>query len=307
MGLKNLAENIRAIKPQAANNIEKTEFAFMQIENKFTHFLRKIEIEKAGFLSKTGDFYKLCFPIGFDITTFHRFFIDAYLVDNLKYEDDFCLKLSMSDLSNWRFFLSSQEYAAITDIFIFPIVLGRFFLFAVRSKKDSYRTFFNPDKIYDFLKEEKDFFLSQEDIIKNVSPVYPLQKGRDTISLKIQSAVKINQSAFLLKFSFAEIFPDSIKLHTDISKLNMYYSVVNKIIQSLGQSAICILKPNKCLYACLFSNRKLPIELYIDKIKSQLLPMCGSNFCNRLSIECCGIDTDVDRIQDFLYREENDS
>lgn len=306
MGLKNLAENILSVKPQAVNNIEKTEFDFIKFENRFTDFLKKIEIAKAGFLSKIGDFYKLSFPIGFDITGFHRFFIDACLVDSLKCNDKLCLKLSVNEFFQRHFFLSSQEYASITDVFVFPIVTGRLFLFCVRSKKDTYRTPFNIDKACNLLKDEKKFFLTKEEIIKNTSPVYPLQKGKDTILLKIQSALSVNQSAFLMKFSFTEIFPDSIKLQTDISKLCIYYSAVNKIIQSLGQSAICILKPNKCLYACLFSNKKLPIELYIDKIKAQLLPVYGFDFCNRLIIECIGISNDIHKIEDFIHREENE-
>ncbi|MEL3913297.1 hypothetical protein [Treponema pedis] len=300
MGLRLLAEAVIKNKPPLIDETNKGEL-FFKAEKYFSNFLSSIKIEKGGFLIKNEeDFYELCFPSGLDITTFHRCVIPAETFEPALTSLTEWTALKSGNFSSLRNFFSSQEYISITDIHIFPLEAEKAFLFLLKSQKDVSREEFN------FTANTNNLILQYnkyKNIFKTAKPVYPFQYGKNAVTLKVKAALNADNFACLTTFSFTELFPDTVKLQSDVSVLKLYYSVINKILQIIGRSNISVLKTNRTLALCLFSAQKLPQDIYVDKIKSSIYPIYGKDFCDRIIIEYSGFSKDVKTVMNFL--EEN--
>ncbi|WP_051267526.1 hypothetical protein [Treponema pedis] len=182
----------------------------------------------------------------------------------------------------------------------FPFGSGKGFFIFIKSQKDVSREEFN------FTADTNNLILQYnkyKNIFKTAKPVYPFQYGKNAVTLKVKAALNADNFACLTTFSFTELFPDTVKLQSDVSVLKLYYSVINKILQIIGRSNISVLKTNRTLALCLFSAQKLPQDIYVDKIKSAIYPIYGKDFCDRIIIEYSGFSKDVKTVMNFL--EEN--
>ncbi|UTC68163.1 MULTISPECIES: hypothetical protein [unclassified Treponema] len=308
MGLRQKAEavGINAYRPPNAP-IEWASSPFFDAKKNFKDLLKTLHIEKGGFLVKTGeDFYNLCFASGVDITTFHRCVIPAELIDSFAVEENEWYSLSDKDLKSIKSYFSSQEYISITDIFLFSIEKDKTFLFLIKSQKDVYRDSFDLQKADKDLKDFLPLYNECKFIIETARPVYPFQYGTDTIMLKIKSALNFDNTAHLLKIAFFHIFPDSVKLQSDLNTISLYYSIINKILNLMGKSNMAILGMDNCLYASIFSSETMPMELYTKKITASLTKIYGEDICSRLLMEYTGTSKNINEIKTFFKAVIND-
>ena len=308
MGLRQKAEavSIKTYEPPKAPT-ESPSSPFFDAKNNFQALLKNLQIEKGGFLVKTNeDFYNLCFASGVDITTFHRFMIPSSIIDGFKVKQNNLYSLKNEDLKSIKNFFSSQEYISISEIILFSIEEAKSFLFLIKSQKDVYR------EAFDFKKADKQigkflpYYEQYKQIIEMTRPVYPFQYGTDTIILKIKSALNINNTAHLLKIAFFHIFPDTVKLQCDLKSLELYYSIINKILNLMGKSNMAILGMDNCLYASIFSSETLPIDIYTQKITASLTKIYGEDICSKILMDYTGSSKNINEIKTFFKAVIND-
>ena len=308
MGLRHIAEvvNLKHQQPLKEPN-QDSHSTFFIAKQDFKSLLKGLEVEKGGFLIKTDeDFYSLCFASGIDITTFHRCIIPAEIIDSFNIEENKWYTLSDTNLSSIKNFFSSQEYISITDIILFSIEKNKTFLFLIKSQKDIYRNSFNLINADQILRQYLSKYDKYKLIIGTVRPAYPSQHGMDTIILKIESALNFNNQAHLVSISFKNIFPDVIKLQSDLDSLSLYYSMVNKIYNLIGKSNIAILGMDNSIYICIFSAQSIPMELYTKKILDNLYTIYGEELCSKLIVEYTGASKNINKIKDFFKAGIND-
>jgi len=306
MGLRQRAEavNINDYRPPKVP-VETHPSPFFDVKKYFEAFLKELHIEKGGFLIKTNeDFYNLCFASGFDITTFHRCMIPSQVIGSFQVKENEWF--SISNIASIKNFFSSQEYISITDIILYSIEKEKTFLFLVRSQKDIYRDSFDSKKAYISLKKIIPIYEKHRSIIEMTRPVYPFQHGTNTIMLKIKSALNFNNTAHLLKIAFFHIFPDTVKLQTDLNALELYYSMANKILSLIGKSNMVILGMDNCLYISIFSSENLPIDIYTKKITASLTNIYGEDLCAKLLIDYTGTSKNINEIKGFFKAVIND-
>lgn len=309
MGLRQIAEavNLKHQQPLKEPNHDSNS-PFFRAREGFKSLLKSLEVEKGGFLIKTDeDFYNLCFASSVDITTFHRCIIPSEIINNFDIQENKWYALSDTNLSSIRNFFSSQEYISITDIILFAIEQNKSFLFLIKSQKDVYRNSFNLINADQILNDNLSYYCDNyKSIIESTRPVYPFQHGTDTIMLKIESALNFNNQAHLVKISLANIFPDVIKLQTDLDLLSLYYSLINKIYNLIGKSNIAILGIDNCIYISIFSAQNIPMDLYIKKLLDNLHDIYGKKLCSNLIAEYTGTSKNINRIKDFFKAGIND-
>ena len=307
MGLKQRAEavNINNYRPPKAPT-ESPSSPFFDAKNNFQALLKNLQIEKGGFLVKTNeDFYNLCFAAGVDITTFHRCMIPSSIIDGFKAQNN-RYSLTNNDLSSIKNFFSSQEYISITDIILYPVEENRSFLFLIKSQKDIYREIFDFEKADKLVREFLPYYEQYKQIIEMTRPVYPFQYGTDTIMLKIKSALNLNNTAHLLTIKFLHVFTDRVKLQCDLNSLELYYSIINKILNLMGKSNMAILGMDNCLYASIFSSETLPIDIYTQKITASLTKIYGEDICSKILMDYTGSSKDINEIKTFFKAVIND-
>ena len=307
MGLRQKAETV-SIKtyrsPKAPT--ERPHSLFFDAKNNFQTLLKNLQIEKGGFLVKTNeDFYNLCFAAGVDITTFHRCMIPSSIIDGFKVQNN-RYSLTNNDLSSIKNFFSSQEYISITDIILYPVEENRSFLFLIKSQKDIYREIFDFEKADKLVREFLPYYEQYKQIIEMTRPVYPFQYGTDTIMLKIKSALNLNNTAHLLTIKFLHVFTDRVKLQCDLNSLELYYSIINKILNLMGKSNMAILGMDNCLYASIFSSETLPIDIYTQKITASLTKIYGEDICSKILMDYTGSSKDINEIKTFFKAVIND-
>ena len=307
MGLRQKAEavSIKTYEPPKAPT-ESPSSPFFDAKNNFQALLKNLQIEKGGFLVKTNeDFYNLCFASGVDITTFHRCMIPSSIIDGFKVQNN-RYSLTNNDLSSIKNFFSSQEYISITDIILYPVEENRSFLFLIKSQKDVYR------EAFDFKKADKQigkflpYYDQYKQIIEMTRPVYPFQYGTDTIMLKIKSALSFNNAAHLLTIKFLHVFTDRVKLQSDLNTLELYYSIINKILNLIGKSNMAILGMDNCLYASIFSSETMPMDIYTQKITASLSKIYGEDICSKILMDYTGTSKDINEIKTFFKAVIND-
>ena len=307
MGLRQKAEavSIKTYQPPKAPT-ESPSSPFFDAKNNFQTLLKNLQIEKGGFLVKTNeDFYNLCFASGVDITTFHRCMIPSSIIDGFKVQNN-RYSLTNNDLSSIKNFFSSQEYISITDIILYPIEKNKSFLFLIKSQKDVYREAFDFEKADKQIGKFLPYYEQYKQIIEMTRPVYPFQYGTDTIILKIKSALNINNTAHLLKIAFFHIFPNTVKLQCDLNSLELYYSIINKILNLMGKSNMAILGMDNCLYASIFSSETLPIDIYTQKITASLTKIYGEDICSKILMDYTGSSKNINEIKTFFKAVIND-
>ena len=263
MGLRQKAEavSIKAHRPPKAPT-ERPHSPFFDAKNNFQALLKNLQIEKGGFLVKANeDFYNLCFAAGVDITTFHRCMIPSSIIEGFEAKQNNRYSLTNKDLSSIKNFFSSQEYISITNLILYPVEENRSFLFLIKSQKDFYREAFDFEKADKLVREFLPYYDQYKQIIETARPVYPFQYGTDTIMLKIKSALNLNNTAHLLKISFLHVFTDRVTLQSDLNTLELYYSMINKILNLIGKSNMAMLGMDNCLYASIFSSETLPMDI----------------------------------------------
>ena len=307
MGLRQKAEavSIKTYQPPKAPT-ESPSSPFFDAKNNFQTLLKNLQIEKGGFLVKTNeDFYNLCFASGVDITTFHRCMIPSSIIDGFKVQNN-RYSLTNNDLSSIKNFFSSQEYISITDIILYPIEKNKSFLFLIKSQKDVYREAFDFEKADKQIGKFLPYYEQYKQIIEMTRPVDPFQYGTDTIILKIKSALNINNTAHLLKIAFFHIFPNTVKLQCDLNSLELYYSIINKILNLMGKSNMAILGMDNCLYASIFSSETLPIDIYTQKITASLTKIYGEDICSKILMDYTGSSKNINEIKTFFKAVIND-
>lgn len=308
MGLRQRAEavNINNYRP-LKDPVEDHPSPFFDAKKNFKTFLKELHIEKGGFLIKTNeDFYNLCFASGFDVTTFHRCMIPSEIIENLQIIENNWVSITNTSKVSIKNFFSSQEYMSITDIILHSIEKEKTFLFLVKSQKDIYRETFDFGKADISLEKFIPIYEKYKLIIETARPVYPFQYGTNTIMLKIKSAINFNNTAHLLKIAFFHIFPDTVKLQTDLNILELYYSMINKILNLIGKSNMAILGMDNCLYASIFSSENLPMDIYTKKITASLTKIYGEDLCAKLLIDYTGTSKNINEINDFFKAVIND-
>lgn len=308
MGLRQKAEavSIKAYQPPRAPT-ERPHSPFFDAKNNFHSLLKNLHIEKGGFLVKTNeDFYNLCFAENVDITTFHRCMIPSSIIDGFDFKQDNRYSLTTKDLKSIKNFFSSQEYISITDIILYQVEENRSFLFLIKSQKDVYRESFDFKKADKLVSDFLPYYDQYKQIIETARPVYPFQYGTDTIMLKIKSALNLNNTAHLLTIAFFHVFPDRITLQSDLNKLSLYYSIINKILNLIGKSNMAILGMDNCLYASIFSSETLPMDIYTKKITASLSKIYGEDICSKILMDYTGTSKNINEIKDFFKAVIND-
>ena len=308
MGLRQKAEavSIKTYEPPKAPT-ESPSSPFFDAKNNFQALLKNLQIEKGGFLIKTNeDFYNLCFAAGVDITTFHRCMIPSNIIEGFEGKQNNIYSLTNNDLSLIKNFFSSQEYISITDLILYPLEENRSFLFLIKSQKDVYREAFDFEKADKLVREFLPCYDQYKQIIETARPVYPFQYGTDTIMLKIKSALNLNNTAHLLTIKFLHVFTDRVKLQSDLNTLELYYSIINKILNLIGKSNMAILGMDNCLYASIFSSETMPMDIYTQKITASLSKIYGEDICSKILMDYTGTSKDINEIKTFFKAVIND-
>ena len=308
MGLRQKAEavSIKAYQPSQAPT-ERPHSPFFDAKNNFQALLNNLQIGKGGFLVKANDdFYNLCFAAGVDITTFHRCMIPSSIIKGFEAKQNNRYSLTNKDLSSIKNFFSSQEYISITNLILYPLEEAKTFLFLIKSQKDFYREAFDFEKADKLVKEFLPYYDQYKQIIETARPVYPFQYGTDTIMLRIKSALNLNNTAHLLKISFLHVFTDRVTLQSDLNTLELYYSIINKILNLIGKSNMAMLGMDNCLYASIFSSETLPMDIYTQKITASLSKIYGEDICSKILMDYTGTSKDINEIKTFFKAVIND-
>ena len=297
MGLRQKAEavSIKAHRPPKAPT-ERPHSPFFDAKNNFQALLKNLQIEKGGFLVKANeDFYNLCFAAGVDITTFHRCMIPSSIIEGFEAKQNNRYSLTNKDLSSIKNFFSSQEYISITNLILYPLEEAKTFLFLIKSQKDFYREAFDFEKADKLVKEFLPYYDQYKQIIETA-----------TIMLKIKSALNLNNTAHLLKISFLHVFTDRVTLQSDLNTLELYYSMINKILNLIGKSNMAMLGMDNCLYASIFSSETLPMDIYTQKITASLSKIYGEDICSKILMDYTGTSKDINEIKTFFKAVIND-
>ena len=124
--------------------------------------------------------------------------------------------------------------------------------------------------------------------------------------LKIKSALNLNNTAHLLKISFLHVFTDRVTLQSDLNTLELYYSMINKILNLIGKSNMAMLGMDNCLYASIFSSETLPMDIYTQKITASLSKIYGEDICSKILMDYTGTSKDINEIKTFFKAVIND-
>lgn len=291
MGLRQAAESLKTNLPEEDNSL------FFKIQNEYKKLLTDINIKKGGFLYCTGDgFYKLSFVEGILPKSFNTLAIpckkiyDLYVKKGADKLGDFFLGGALSEFKN--FFVSIEE--TMEDVYFLPMDEKHdFFMFAICQKNQTFNpTTIAKDKIEKFLR----FYSSYKYIIETAYPIFQ-NTNYESVLLKAETAFNFGKFADKILISLKGIFNFD---YNNLDILNLYYSLVNKIKLIIGKSNITILKNKEEIYACVFSSKGIPMDIYIAQSQSILENLYGKKLSEKIKITHSGTSNSLEDIKDFL-------
>lgn len=255
---------------------------YNQFETVFHSLLKELEINQACFLIKKDNFFVAAFPYGLSVNAFHKIKIEYIkLIETVKSSEK--TPFLFKDFSLFESFFSTNDYEKIKEIILYPMEENdsSFLLLIKSAKKDK-------NLAADGIKEKIKNFIPQynanKKILENSKCICNLN-GIISIESKLNGAALQNANTSLIKFSFNEIFGEIEKNCKNLNFLRLFYSIVNKIISSIGKSNLTVLDRYFCLNACIFSISSIDETLYTAQLKEMLAELYGKEIAESLNIE----------------------
>ncbi|CEM60675.1 hypothetical protein DWQ65_12800 [Treponema phagedenis] len=274
-----------------------------ELERKFAELRDAIGIERAGFLypdeKKT---FALHFAFGLDITTLHRMVIPFNTIKNVLPQNNW-ICIEGANLEALRVYFSSHEFASLKRLYLYPIKIQNISLYIIffDSLLNVAGKNFQPEKAATLIKNFLPSLKKAFSVIKITKLIYPFQKGQRLIKERIDAAIMAENTANLFTLNTSAVFPNIIRLHGDISKLRLYYALINRLMVLVGTSNLFLFESDLQMQIVIFSVSPIDAELYITQLRQSVQEIFGLSVAEKLLIASKGNSKDSEEVLKFLH------
>jgi hypothetical protein len=274
----------------------------------FKDYLVSIHAERGGILCPSEDgHYILLLPVGFDLTTVRRFcphqsFLRQKIGDNPSW-----VSYTKPVLDSFQTFFSSHENDSLSAVHIKKIdcaleapcylVVADSFL-NVQRKSSS--VVISEDGGFPVLLA---VLQANKHALTALTAIASINQSYASMKTHAESALNSTRIATLTRISLSSLFPDAVKLQTDIALQSVYYAIVHRIARQAGSSNIIYIAKNHDLHIVLFTAQPVDIELYFYQLMKPLEKIFGSHRISHIRAEKIGIGSTVSGIMDFITGE----
>lgn len=293
-------------KPGLLNKVKNLS-SYDLVLDSFKDFLLSINAERGGLLcSSEAGFSVLLLTMGFDLTTAKRFCPEMNLMQKFCAETNKFKKISGPELDNFKSFFSSHELDSLSALYIssincvpavnWYIVLADSLLNIQRKNIDIFIA-------ESLLPSLLDVFTANTGTITSLSLMSSVNQSYASMKTHVESAFNSKRIATLAQISFSELFPDLLKLQTDIGSQSVFFAIAHRIARQAGASNIIYINKKFNIRVILFTTVPIDTEMYFFQLMKPLEKIFGAHRISRIQTTKVGTSSSVSVTMDYLTGE----
>lgn len=277
--------------------------AYDAVRVSFDAFLLSSGSERGGILFPTeAETLSLVFSEGFDFTTSRRF-IPSISSFCESFNGDSWITVSEKDLENWQSLFSHREMQSLSALYVRNIKLDdSSFCFIVLA-----------DSLLGVQRCSTDIAMAERSlptltqalsdnltVLRALSQIACVNKSEQAIKAHAESAFSAKKTGTFISVSCESLFPDEVRLQTDISSALMYNAIVHQIARLAGSSNIVHADPCGVIRIVLFTSLAPDVSFYILQLKKPLERLFGIDRAKKIAVTDSGNATSIADILDFV-------